>query len=144
MKRVTVGTACAIALTIGSGTIGFGTIGFGSARAQDQGTQDTAERICAQGTYSLPCPEVIWCPAGNCGIGIPLSDGNIEIISSSEEEMQGTHRRPVQAGNPMSLQHLAGRVIVFEWDDSGEVENPGSDLVIKNILYVIMPPPNAG
>lgn len=139
MKRVTVEVARVIALTIGAGAIGLTDAG-----AQDEATQDTSERICAQGTYSLPCPEVIWCPAAKCGIGIPRSDGNIEIIYSSEEEMDGTQRRPMQAGSPMSLQHLAGKVIVFEWEDSGKIETPGSDLPIKSILYVIMPPLNAG
>lgn len=106
--------------------------------------QDARETICVQGTYSVPCPEVVWCPGGKCGIGIARADGEVEIIYSSEEEMGGTHRRLVMAGEPVSLQNVIGRVIVFEWDDSGQVENPGSDLAIKNILYVIMPPANAG
>ena len=142
MKRIAIRATCAIALMLGCSEIAGAQ--DQDTGTQDMGTQDTTERICAQGTYSLPCPEVIWCPTARCGIGIPRPDGNIEIVYSSEEEMDGTHRRPVQAGSPMSLQHLAGKVIVFEWDDSGKVETPGSDLAIKTILYVIMPPPNAG
>lgn len=106
--------------------------------------QESKDVICAQGTYSVPCPKVIWCPAKKCGIAIPRADGDIDIIYSSEPKMDGTHRRPLSGGTAMSLEHLAGRVIVFEWDDSGEVQNPGSDLAIKDILYVIMPPPQAG
>lgn len=61
--------------------------------------QDVKETICAQGTYSEPCPQVIWCPATNCGIGIPKSDGQLEILYSTEKKMDGTSRRPVQAGS---------------------------------------------
>jgi hypothetical protein len=106
--------------------------------------QEPKDVICAQGTYSVRCPKVVWCPAKKCGIAIPRADGDIDIIYSSEPKMDGTHRRPLSAGRPMSLQHLAGKVIVFEWDDSGDGQNPGSDLPIKDILYVIMPPPQAG
>jgi hypothetical protein len=106
--------------------------------------QDVKETICAQGTYSEPCPQVIWCPATNCGIGIPKPDGQLEIIYSTEKRMDGTSRRPVQAGSPMKLETVTGRIIVFEWEDPGKVEQAGSDLTIKNILYVVMPPASAG
>jgi hypothetical protein len=81
--------------------------------------QDVKETICAQGTYSEPCPQVIWCPATNCGIGIPTPNGQLEIIYSTEKKMDGTSRRPVQAGSPMKLETVTGRVIVFEWEDPG-------------------------
>lgn len=109
------------------------------AQAPDQG-----DRICAQGTYSTPCPRVIWCPAAKCGIGIARPDGNLEILYSSEKRMDGTRRRPVAGGTPMSLDNLVGRVVVFEWEESGQLANPGADLAIKDILYVIMAPPNSG
>ncbi|WP_158047603.1 hypothetical protein [Skermanella pratensis] len=111
----------------------------GGARAQD-----VKETVCAQGTYSEPCPQVIWCPATNCGIGIPQPDGGLEIISSTEKKMDGTSRRPVQAGKPMTLESITGRVIVFEWEDAGQVGQAGSDLTIKDILYVVMPPAGSG
>ena len=44
--------------------------------------QDVKETICAQGTYSEPCPQVIWCPATNCGIGIPSTTAVIFILNS--------------------------------------------------------------
>jgi hypothetical protein len=87
---------------------------------------------------------VIWCPATNCGIGIPKPDGQLEIIYSTEKKMDGTSRRPVQAGSPMKLETVTGRVIVFEWEDPGKVEQAGSDLTIKDILYVVMPPASSG
>lgn len=88
----------------------------------------------------MPCPKVVWCPAGKCGVGRARSDGFIDIIFSSEEKMSGTTRRPVQANMPMTLQTIAGRVIVFEYDDAGEMETDKSDLPIKTIHFVIMPP----
>jgi hypothetical protein len=106
--------------------------------------QEANETICVQGTYSIPCPKVIWCPAQKCGIGLARADGNLDIIYSSEPRMVGMHRRPIYGGIPMSLQHVAGRVLVFEWTDSGELEKPGADLGIKDVLYAIMPPPNTG
>jgi hypothetical protein len=115
------------------------TFTVGAARAQD-----VKETVCAQGTYSEPCPQVIWCPATNCGIGIPQPDGKIEIISSTEKKMDGTSRRPVQSGKPMTLDSITGRVIIFEWEDPGKVEAAESDITIKDILYVVMPPAGAG
>jgi hypothetical protein len=67
-----------------------------------------------------------------------------ETIYATEKKMVETSRRPVQAGSPMKLETIAGRVIVFEWEDPGKVEQAGSDLTIKNILYVVMPPASAG
>jgi hypothetical protein len=128
-------TALAAALAAGV----LAAVAPGGARAQD-----VKETVCAQGTYSEPCPEVIWCPAENCGIGIPQPDGQLEIISSTEKKMEGTSRRPVQAGKPMTLESITGRVIVFEWEDAGQVEQAGSDLTIKDILYVVMPPAGPG
>jgi hypothetical protein len=112
-----------------------------AAGAAAQPSQDT---ICAQGAYAPPCPKAIWCPAKRCGIGIPRADGEIEVIYSSEPKMDGKHKRPVSAGQPMSLQNLAGKVILFEWEEGGREADSGADLSIKDILYVIMPPPNAG
>jgi hypothetical protein len=128
--KTAIGIACFAILTTGA--------------AVGAAAQESKDVICAQGTYSVPCPKVVWCPAKKCGIAIPRADGDIEIIYSSEPKMDGTHRRPLSAGSVMSLQHLAGKVIVFEWDDSGDAQSPGSDLPIKDILYVIMPPPHAG
>jgi len=42
----------------------------------------------------------------------------------------------------MKLETVTGRIIVFEWEDPGKVEQAGSDLTIKDILYVVMPPAN--
>ena len=105
--------------------------------------QPAENRICAQGTYSWPCPRVIWCQSERCGVGIPRADGDLDIVSSTETKMNGTHKKPVLAGQPLSLQHLAGRVIVFEWEESGQAEQAGTTLPIKDILYVIMPAPHA-
>ena len=80
----------------------------------------------------------------SAGIGIPKTDGQLEILYSTEKKMDGTSRRPVQAGSPMKLETINGRIIVFEWEDPGKVEQAGSDLTIKNILYVIMPRTSAG
>ena len=125
MRRIRLDVFCAAALTAG----------ISCAASAD----DVSERVCAQGTFSVPCPEVIWCPAANCGLGIPRADGELEIIYSSDKTMDGTTRRPVQAGKPMSLQYLAGRAIVFEWE-TNETNAPGTDLPVKTIHYVIMPP----
>ena len=103
--------------------------------------QELKDTICVQGTYSIPCAKIIWCPAAKCGIGIALPDGDLDVVYSSEPSISGTRRRLWQAGSAMSLQHLTGRVIVFELDDSPP--NSGSDLAVKGILYVIMTPPNA-
>src|SRR3954453_12537478 len=102
------------------------------------------ETICAQGIYSTPCPKVVWCAAKKCGIGLARADGDIDIIYSSEPKMDGARRTPFQAGKAMSLEHIAGRVIVFEWEDDTNVPDPAKDLVIKNIDYVIMAPPRTG
>jgi hypothetical protein len=115
----------------------------GGAAAHAQ-VPSQGDRICAQGTYSTPCPRVIWCPGAKCGIGVARPDGELEILYSSEKKMDGTRRRPVAGGTPMSLDNLVGRVVVFEWEESGQVANPGADLPIKDILYVIMAPPNTG
>ncbi|MEJ1156762.1 hypothetical protein [Prosthecomicrobium sp. N25] len=106
--------------------------------------EDIKETVCAQGTYSVPCPKVVWCPAARCGIAVARPDGMIEILYSSEEKMGRTVRRPTLAGKPMDLQNLAGRVIVFEWEDSGDIGRDGADLAVKDIVYVVMPPRNAG
>jgi hypothetical protein len=106
--------------------------------------QEIRETVCAQGTYSVPCPKIVWCPAARCGIALARSDGMIEILYSSEEKMSRTVRRPTLAGKPMDLQNLAGRVIVFEWEESGDVSRDGADLPVKDINYVVMPPRNAG
>jgi hypothetical protein len=103
--------------------------------------QELKDTICVQGTYSIPCAKIIWCPAAKCGIGIALPDGDLDVVYSSEPSISGTRRRLWQAGSAMSLQYLTGRVIVFELDDSPP--NSGSDLAVKGILYVIMTPPNA-
>jgi len=80
--------------------------------------QELKDTICVQGTYSIPCAKIIWCPAAKCGIGIALPDGDLDVVYSSEPSISGTRRRLWQAGSAMSLQHLTGRVIVFELDDS--------------------------
>jgi hypothetical protein len=100
--------------------------------------------ICAQGMYSTPCPKVIWCATPKCGIGIARADGDLDIIYSSEPKMDGTKRRPMTGGVPMSLQNLVGKVVVFEWEDSGQFGAAGAELAIKDIIYVIMSPPNLG
>jgi hypothetical protein len=102
------------------------------------------ETVCAQGIYSTPCPKVIWCAAKKCGIGLVRADGDIDIIYSSESKMDGGRKTPFQAGKAMSLEHIAGRVIVFEWEDDTSVPDLTKDLVIKNIDYVIMSPPQSG
>jgi hypothetical protein len=58
--------------------------------------------------------------------------------------MDGTHKKPMSAGQPLSLQNLAGKVIMFEWEEGSQEAEAGASLTIKDILYVIMPPPNAG
>lgn len=124
----------------------FGIALFGTAAilAGAAHAQDVQETVCAQGTYSVPCPKVVWCAAARCGIALARSDGMIEILYSSEEKMGRTVRRPMLAGKPMDLQNLAGRVIVFEWEESGDVGRDGADLPVKDITYVVMPPRNAG
>ena len=102
------------------------------------------ETFCVQGTYSLPCPKVIWCPSAKCGVGVPEANGQLRIIFSSEASMLGTSRRPMQAGSPMTLQNIVGKVIVFEWEAPGDVHQPGADLEVKSILYVVMPPQHTG
>jgi hypothetical protein len=57
--------------------------------------------------------------------------------------MAGTHCQPWHQGAEMSLQHIAGRIVVFEIEDGAQLPNPEQDLAIKDVLYVIMPPPNA-
>jgi hypothetical protein len=114
------------------------------AFAAGAAAQETKDTICAQGTYAPPCPKVIWCPAKRCGIGIPRADGDLEVIYSSEPKMNGKHKKPMSAGQPLSLQNLAGKVIMFEWEEGGQEAESGANLMIKDILYVIMPPPNAG
>lgn len=118
--------------------------GFSSLQAQTLSDQDPNETVCVQGTYSLPCPKVLWCPAENCGVAVARPDGLIDIIFSTEEQMQGTRRRPVQANSPMTLQSISGRVFMFEWSESGDTQTPEADLPIKTIHYVIMPPRTNG
>jgi hypothetical protein len=107
--------------------------------------QELKDTICVQGTYSIPCAKVIWCPAGRCGIGIATPEGDVDIVYSSEPSVSGTRRRLSQAGSEMSLQYLTGRLIVFELDDTPQDpgRKRGSDLAVTGILYVIMTPPNA-
>ena len=124
-------------ISVSTASLAAAMIAFGfAAAAQD-------ERLCVQGTYSTPCAKVVWCPAGKCGIGIPQADGSIDILYSSEKTMDGTKRRPYHGGQPMSLQNVMGKIIVFEWDD-GTVPNPASDLNIKDVIHVVMPPPGSG
>jgi hypothetical protein len=123
----------AIALAWGA-VLTMGTLAGGAA-------QELKDTICVQGTYSIPCVKIIWCPAARCGIGIARPDGDLDIVYSSEPSISGTRRRLWQAGSAMSLQYLTGRVIVFELDD--KPPSSGSDLAVKEILYVVMTPPNA-
>jgi hypothetical protein len=121
-----------------------GMLSVGESTAQPAADAVPNETVCAQGTYSLPCPKVIWCPADKCGVAVARPDGLIDIVFSSEEQMRGTRRRPIQAKTPMTLQSIAGRVFVFEWVDSGDMQTPDADLPIKTIHYVIMPPQTNG
>jgi hypothetical protein len=97
------------------------------------------ERVCTQSSYLPPCPKVIWCPGTSCGVGVPRADGDIEIVYATDRAMDGTRRRPLSNGQPLSLNHIADRVIVFEWDRDAKVPDPKTDLAIKDILYVVMP-----
>lgn len=123
-------------------------LGFVTTAAAQQDKQqqidnqkDTQNSVCAQGTYSWPCPKAVWCPSERCGIGIPKANGEVEIIYASEPKMSGLNKKLVTGGQQMSLEHLAGRVIVFEYEDDGEPAKPGSDLRIKDIYFVVMPSP---
>ena len=124
--------------------ISLAVLGAAAAFAAPVHAQEIKETVCAQSSYSVPCPKIVWCPAARCGIGLARSDGMIEILYSSEEKMGRTVRRPMLAGQPLQMQNLAGRVIVFEWEDSGDVGREGSDLAVKDVVYVIMPPRHSG
>ena len=106
--------------------------------------QDVKETICAQGTYSEPCPQVIWCPATNCGIGIPKPDGQSRnhLLDRKEDGRDlaaaGSGRLADETGNRNRPDHR------LRMGRPGKVEQAGSDLTIKDILYVVMPPANAG
>jgi hypothetical protein len=106
------------------------------------------ERVCSQSSYLPPCPKVVWCPGSSCGVALARADGNIDIVYATDRALDGTRRRPVSNGLPLSINHLTNRVIVFEWDTDAksadtkvpEAPDPNvRDLAVKDILYVVMP-----
>ena len=47
-----------------------GMLSIGESTAQPADDAVPNETVCAQGTYSLPCPKVIWCPADKCEVTV--------------------------------------------------------------------------